>query len=136
MTAVCFRSQSVDWSTPAAFYADLDREFRFTLDPCPLGAEGGLFGSSDGLLLDWTGHRVFCNPPYGPGIADWLKMSKDSALAVYLIPARTSNSWFHTHCLRYATEVRFIRGRLKFGTSRNSAPFASMLVIYDNEKGR
>ena len=32
-------------------------------------------------------------------------------------------------------EVRFVRGRLKFGDSKNSAPFPSMVVIYKKKEG-
>ena len=128
--AVHFSSLRTDWSTPSQLRAALDSEFHFTLDPCELGDEGGLFGRRDGLLISWAGQRVFCNPPYGPAIPDWLKHGQEAAVAVFLLPARTDTQWFHEHCLRYSREIRFLRGRLRFGGSKNSAPFPSMVVVY------
>lgn len=118
---------SWEWPTPKSLYAELDREFHFDFDPCPLG------GDVDGrarLLNPWTGKRVFCNPPYGPEIPKFLECWKDAELAVYLIPARTDTRWFHEICLPHAKEIRFIKGRLKFGDSANSAPFPSMVVVF------
>ena len=79
------------------------------------------------------GYRVFCNPPYS-NIAEWVKKcyeesKKDGTLVVMLIPARTDTKYFHDYILHRA-EVRFIKGRLKFGDSKNSAPFPSMIVIF------
>ena len=130
-TSVHFSSARTDWGTPSHLYTSLNHEFHFTLDPCRLGDEGGLFGRRDGLLMSWAGERIYCNPPYGPAIPDWLAHGKDAALAVYLLPARTDTKWFHEHCLRYAREIRFLRGRLKFGGSTSGAPFPSMVVIYE-----
>lgn len=112
--------------TPKDLYADLDREFAFNFDPCPLGADSG------GLLFEsWRGRRVFCNPPYGPEISSWLRRSREAELAVYLLPVRTDTKWFHNQVLPIAREVRFLRGRLKFGESENSAPFPSMIVVFE-----
>lgn len=127
MNRVLFSSATAEHPTPKGVYAELDREFHFDFDPCPLG------GDSDGLatlLTPWYGKRVFCNPPYGPGLGKWLERAQEAILAVYLIPARTDTRWFHDICLPEAKEIRFIRGRLKFGDAVNSAPFPSMLVIF------
>jgi hypothetical protein len=119
-------SKSDHWSTPPEFYAELHREFGFTFDPCPLMA------TEDGRKVKWTG-RVFCNPPYSR-IVEFLRKglyhlaSSDCDLLVYLIPARTDTAWFHDYCAK--GDIRFLRGRLKFGGSKNSAPFPSMLVIF------
>jgi site-specific DNA-methyltransferase (adenine-specific) len=126
-----FSSQSVDWPTPAALYAELNREFHFDLDPCPLG--GGIVDGTSPMFCSWDGRRVFCNPPYGPALVPFLERAKEAALAVYLIPARTDTRWFHDLVLPCASEIRFIKGRLKFGDAKNSAPFPSMLVVYRNE---
>jgi site-specific DNA-methyltransferase (adenine-specific) len=127
---VLFSSASDRWSTPPEVYEALHAEFGFTLDPCPL--DGEVDGLSP-LFCDWNGQRVFCNPPYGPGIGDWLERGKEAELAVYLIPARTDTAWFHDHCLARASEIRFIRGRLKFGGCQNPAPFPSMVVVFRGE---
>jgi site-specific DNA-methyltransferase (adenine-specific) len=105
-------------------YRDLNWEFNFTLDPCPLNGIGGLQRS-------WKGERVFCNPPYGPGILKWLRKSREADLAVYLLPARTDTQWWHGWALK-AEEVRFVRGRLKFGGAAHNAPFPSVILVFKN----
>jgi site-specific DNA-methyltransferase (adenine-specific) len=109
---------------------DLDKEFHFTLDPCPL--YGGV--EVDGLEISWKGERVFVNPPYGPKIRAFMEKAQEADLAVFLIPARTDTKWFHEIVLPKAKEIRFIQGRLKFGGSKNSAPFPSMIIVFDNRK--
>mgnify|MGYP003333681821 CR=1 FL=1 len=128
-THVMFSAQSPHWATPAAVYEQLHAEFNFTLDPCPLHGDQ----NSDGLAISWRNHRVFCNPPYGPVILTWLAKSSEADLAVFLLPARTDTRWFHEAVLPKAAEIRFIKGRLKFGGSKNSAPFPSMIVIFKKE---
>lgn len=125
--SVHFMSQTVEWPTPRALYAALHEEFGFNFDPCPLG------GDEDGtapLFCSWRGKRVFCNPPYGPGLRPFLERWHEPDLAVYLIPARTDTKWFHEIVLPHAKEIRFVKGRLKFGDAENSAPFPSMLCIF------
>lgn len=123
-----FTSLSPHWGTPAAIYEELDREFSFDFDPCPIGG-------TDGLTADWTGRRVFCNPPYGPGMEHWLAKANGAALAVFLIPARTDTLWFHEIVLPNAREVRFIKRRLRFvrtgARPGGRAPFPSMVVVFD-----
>lgn len=119
-------SKTDHWSTPTATYDSLNAEFGFTFDPCPLMAQ------EDGCKAKWTG-KVFCNPPYSR-ITEFLKKglfhlaNHDCELLVYLIPARTDTAWFHDYCLN--GEIRFLRGRLKFGNSLNNAPFPSMVVVF------
>jgi site-specific DNA-methyltransferase (adenine-specific) len=123
-----FSSASVEWPTPVDVYSELDAEFHFDFDPCPIN------GTQDGLatlLMPWYGKRVFCNPPYGPGLAKWLERGLDADVAVFLIPARTDTKWFHEIVLPKAKEIRFIKGRLKFGVAVNSAPFPSMVVVFE-----
>jgi len=93
-----------------------------------------LDGDGDGLAplyCDWAGKRVFCNPPYGPGLGKWLERGLEAACAVFLIPARTDTRWFHDIVLRHARDIRFLRGRLKFGNAKNPAPFPSMVVVFE-----
>ncbi len=126
-TSVMFSSASDRWGTPGHVYAALHDEFSFNYDPCPLdGKDDGL----SPLFSDWRGKRVFCNPPYGPGLGDWLKRGLEADLAVFLIPARTDTRWFHDVVMPNATEIRFLKGRLKFGDAKNSAPFPSMVVVF------
>ena len=49
-----------------------------------------------------------------------------------LIPARTDTRAFHEY-IYHKAEIRFIRGRLKFGSAKNSAPFPSMVVVFGGD---
>ena len=138
-TAVMFSSTTNEWETPQDFFDKLNKEFNFTLDPCatPQNAKCKKFYTikEDGLKQNWQGETVFCNPPYGRSIKDWVKKcyeesKKPNTLVVMLIPARTDTSYFHDYIYKKAREIRFIRGRLKFGNSKNSAPFPSMVVVF------
>jgi len=121
-----FSSLSGDWTTPKGLYKDLDKEFHFTFDPCPTNP------TFDGLEVKW-GSSNFVNPPYGRVIHKWItrgiQESRKGNTVVFLLPARTDTKWFHEQVIPFAREIRFIRGRLKFGGSTNSAPFPSMIVV-------
>ena len=131
LTKALFSSKSSEWATPTKTFEALDAEFHFDFDPCPLG------GQDDGtarLLQPWTGKRVFCNPPYGPEIPKFLACWCDAEIAVFLLPARTDTRWFHDIVLPHAKEIRFIRGRLRFGNGNGPAPFPSMVVVFQKEQ--
>ena len=127
LNRVVFSSMSDHWSTPTSVYDALHKEFDFTFDPCPLGS------AQDGSKIAWKG-RVFCNPPYSD-IGGFIRRglfhlaNHDAELLVFLLPARTDMAWFHDYALGRA-EIRFIRGRLKFGGATNSAPFPSMVCVW------
>lgn len=128
-----FSSKTDDWETPDALFKALDAEFKFTTDVCATrsNAKCKHFYSPEqnGLAQKWEG-VCWCNPPYGREIKNWVKKaSKADCTVVMLLPARTDTSWFHDYILDRA-EIRFIRGRLKFGEAKNSAPFPSMVVIF------
>jgi site-specific DNA-methyltransferase (adenine-specific) len=114
----------------------LDKEFGFTLDPCCTHANAKcpkhFTRQEDGLLQSWSREVVFMNPPYGTGIGRWVAKAYDSALreaatVVCLLPARTDTTWWHRYVMHH--EIRLLRGRLKFGDGRNSAPFPSAVVV-------
>lgn len=126
-----FSANSEHWSTPKRLFAELNKEFHFTMDPCPLHGDSVDLGP---LMNHWGGERVFVNPPYGPEISKWLSRWNEAALAVYLLPARTDTRWFHDIVLPNANEIRFIRGRLKFGDSINAAPFPSIIIVFDSAR--
>jgi len=134
---VHFSSKTNEWTTPLDLFNKLNEEFRFTLDPWATkeNAKCDKFYTKkdDGLSKDWTGERVFCNPPYGREIGKWVKKCSEEnvEIAVMLIPARTDTKYFHEYIYQQKNvEIRFLKGRLKFGESKNSAPFPSMVVIY------
>lgn len=118
-----FTSAIKEYATPKDLLADLDAEFHFTFDPCPLN------GVWDGLHVSWAGKRVFCNPPYGRKTGEWLAKAKEAELAVYLLPSRTDTKWWHEHAMQ-ADEIRFLRGRLRFGDAKAGAPFPSVVLVY------
>ena len=127
-----------DWPTPQAFFDQLNREFKFTLDPCA-SAENAkcrwfFTREDDGLKQNWRSHRVFCNPPYGKAMRDWARKcyeaSQGGALVALLAHARTDTRWFHDWVYGKADEIRFVRGRLKFGDESQSAPFPSLIAIF------
>lgn len=142
MGNVLFSSCTSEWYTPQYLFDVLDREFHFTLDPCSTDenakCEKHFTKEQDGLNQDWSGETVFCNPPYGREIIDWVRKCYEhfvgGGTAVMLIPARTDTKWFHQYVYGKA-EVRFIKGRVKFGGAKFNAPFPSMIVIYQNKKG-
>lgn len=136
-TAVHFSSKTDLWSTPKDFFNKLNDEFKFTLDPCATKenakCEKFFTMEQDGLTQDWSGEIVFMNPPYGREIGKWVEKAANSrATVVCLLPARTDTRWWHDNIIGggHKTEVRFIRGRLKFGDSKNSAPFPSAVIIF------
>ena len=138
MSTAAFKTMSShkswEWPTPKDFYDQLNAEFGFNFDPCPLG------GSGDGrstLFCDWRGKRVFCNPPYGPEIRKFLERAQEAELAVFLVPARTDTKWFHEIVLPHAKEIRFIKGRLRNNKAEgmpnsNPWPFPSMIVVFEH----
>jgi site-specific DNA-methyltransferase (adenine-specific) len=137
-TELMFSSKTDLWETPQDLFDKLNNEFQFTLDVCatPENAKCDKFYTKeqDGLKHPWKG-TVWCNPPYGRGIGQWVRRalfaSVSGSTVVMLLPARTDTKWFHDYIYkRNNVEIRFIRGRLKFGGSKNSAPFPPMVVVF------
>ena len=138
--AVLFSSKTACWETPKDFFDKLDWRFGpFDLDPCatPHNTKCTNFytEAEDGLSKSWKGHTVFINPPYGRDIGKWIKKAYEEAnedldtKVVMLIPARTDTKYWHDYVMK-AELVFFVKGRLKFGTSENSAPFPSAVVVF------
>lgn len=135
-----FSSKTNEWATPQAFFDELDKEFHFTLDPCATkeNAKCPKFFTQedDGLKQDWGGYTVFCNPPYGTALKDWVKKCYEESSVytkiVLLIPSRTDTRYFHDYIYnKKGVSIRFLKGRLKFGEGKGSAPFPSMVVIFN-----
>jgi len=136
-------SNSNEWTTPRDLFDELDAEFRFDLDAASTDdnalCERHYTAESDGLAQPWEDFHVWCNPPYGREIGDWVRKAAETGgggLVVCLVPARTDTRWWHDWIVSHATEVRFIRGRLKFGDSGSSAPFPSAIIVYDKRPKR
>lgn len=127
------KSKTDKWITPPEVYDQLNSEFNFNCDPCPIDWNEG---DTDGLSSDW-GTRVFCNPPYSQ-TEKWIKKcweeSKKGKTVVLLINAITDTKAFHEYIYNKA-EVRFIKGRVKFinpenQTKRSPNVKGSMIVIF------
>jgi site-specific DNA-methyltransferase (adenine-specific) len=142
-TEAMFGSTTSEWATPQDFFDELNKEFNFTLDPCATEENHKCnkyyTKATDGLTQNWGGETVYLNPPYGKEISKWIAKAYQTHqdhknTIVMLLPARTDTRWFHDYIYNKA-EIRFIKGRLKFGGCKNSAPFPSMVVVYKNPEG-
>jgi site-specific DNA-methyltransferase (adenine-specific) len=134
------------WTTPRDYFDRVNAEFNFTLDAAALSSStlvpDNWYGPDhpdqsrrDALARNWVEDStgpIWLNPPYGRVIKDWMRkanaVANGGGTVVCLVPARTDTAWWHDYCID-AYEIRFIRGRLKFGNQTNSAPFPSALVI-------
>lgn len=120
MNKVLFSSNSDEWATPQEFFNSINKEFEFDLDPCATQenhkCDKYYTIEEDGLSNKWV-EKAF------------RESKEDNTLVVMLIPSRTDTKYFHNFIYKRA-EIRFVKGRLKFGDSNNSAPFPSMLVIF------
>lgn len=133
--SVHFSSKNDVWATPQWLFDALNKEFGFTLDPCSDGTNAKCAKfytpAENGLLRDWGQEVVFMNPPYSE-CADWMRKAygaaQEGATVVCLVPARTDTQWFHEYAMK--SEIRFLRGRLKFGDAKDSAPFPSCIVVF------
>jgi site-specific DNA-methyltransferase (adenine-specific) len=136
---------SDNWETPKSLYDELNKEFDFDFDPCPICFEE-IKPENDGLLIDW-GKRNYINPPYSRKLKDAfvkkaIEESKKGKLCVMLLPVSTSTILFHDFIKPNAKEIRFLRGRVKFigfntfgeKVSNKTGMHDSMLVIFDGRK--
>jgi phage N-6-adenine-methyltransferase len=145
-----FSSNSDSWQTPKKLYNELNKTYEFELDPCttkdnPLNTPYFYTKEDNGLKRSWNYGNVFVNPPYNKEISKWLekaiyeiKYSNIIEYIVFLLPVRTDTQWFHKYIYNienadyrnHIETVYYLKGRLKFTNSKNSAPFPSMLVIF------
>lgn len=137
---VTLSSRHDEWETPQDLFDALHAEFHFTLDTCATAenAKCAQFFDRrrDGLSRPWTG-VCFCNPPFGRAVGRWVRKAYESARAgatvVMLIPARTDTRYWHSYVAKSA-EVRFLKGRVRFGGAKAGAPFPSAVVVFRPEQ--
>ncbi len=130
-------AKTVEWETPQPFFDALASEFHFTLDVAATAdnAKCARFFSreDDGLAQDWAREVCWMNPPYGREASAWVAKayseSQRGATVVCLLPARTDTRWWHDYATK-ASELRFVKGRLKFGGQKAAAPFPSVVLIF------
>jgi len=134
---------SDNWKTPQDLYDELNDEFHFDFDPCPIN-HGEITPDNDGLLIEW-GERNFINPPYSRKqkeafVKRAIEFSNNGRLCVMLLPVSTSTALFHDYIKPNASEVRFLRGRVKFKgfnakgeyVESSSVMLDSMIVVFGN----
>ena len=137
MNKALLSSNTGEWETPQAFFDRLNWKYHFTLDAAATAENAKcqkfFTKEDDGISRNWGGGEiVWCNPPYGREIGKWVKKGYEESKAVVvvmLLPARTDTAWYHDYCTK--GRITFVRGRLKFGGVKNSAPFPSMIVEFD-----
>lgn len=137
MLNALFSSKTDLWETPKDFFEKLNNEFNFELDVCALPQNAKckkyFTPEMDGLKQRWKG-VCWMNPPYGRKIGIWIKKAYEESLKgstiVCLLPSRTDTKWFHEYIYNKA-EIRFVKGRLRFGSSKENAPFPNMVVIFN-----
>ena len=135
MNSVHFSSATDLWATPQSFFNKMNDVHNFTLDACATEenakCEKFFTVEDDGLSKDWSG-VVWMNPPYGRTIGKWVRKAYEASLTgatvVCLLPARTDTAWWHDFATK--GKIEFLRGRLKFGDAKNSAPFPSAVVVF------
>ena len=136
ITSGLMSSNTDKWATPQDLFDRLNEEFHFTLDVCADDTNHKVdryFDESvDGLSKDWTKDISWMNPPYGRMIPMWVRKAVETArgggVVVGLLPARTDTRWWAD--VMQATELRFIKGRVRFGGSDSGAPFPSVVAIW------
>ena len=136
--SVHFSSKTDLWYTPQDFFKKYDDVYKFETDVCATddNAKCAKYYTEemDGLSQEWRG-VCWMNPPYGRTIGKWMKKAYESSLegatVVCLVPARTDTNWWHDYAMK--GDIEFIKGRLKFGGSKNSAPFPSAVVVFKQE---
>lgn len=130
---VLYSSENEVWETPKDLFDKLDTEFHFDIDVCALPSNAKCTSfftpDQDGLKQTWKG-VCWMNPPYGRKIGAWMRKALEAKTTVVcLVPARTDTKWWHEYAMK-ASEIRFVKGRLKFGDSKNSAPFPSAIIVF------
>ena len=136
--SVHFSSKTDLWYTPQDFFKKYDDVYKFETDVCATddNAKCAKYYTEemDGLSQEWRG-VCWMNPPYGRTIGKWMKKAYESSLegatVVCLVPARTDTNWWHDYAMK--GDIEFIKGRLKFGGSKNSAPFPSAVVVFKQD---
>lgn len=135
LTNGVFTSRTDEWETPQGLFLSLSAEFGpFDVDVAADASNAKVARyyskAEDGLAQEWTG-RCWMNPPYGRVIGKWIKKASESkALVVCLIPARTDTTYWHDYVIPRAKQIRFLRGRVRFG-GKGPAPFPSAVIIFD-----
>ncbi len=159
LTAKSTTSKSDVWGTPPRLAQLLVAEFDLRVDVAATAKNTkceGYFGPDhddplvrDALVIEWRQHtftpRFFLNPPFSllPAFVAQATVALDS-LTVAVLPAKTEMPWWHL-AVPLASEVRFLKARLRYEqpdpetgvyARGDSALFPSVVVVWDNRRGR
>lgn len=142
LRAMSARTMREDWCTPQPLFDKLNAEFHFTFDGAADASNAKCVRFDDGVFgsLPWTGEVVWLNPPYGyKNLDKWIgksyRESKNGATVVCLVPAHTGQPWWHDWVIGKASEIRWIKGKIKFVGAESCAPFPSCIIIYRPSEG-
>ncbi len=139
---VHYSSNNHTWETPQDFFDKLNSIYGFTLDACAEDKTAKVLNyftiEDDALTQDWKG-VVWCNPPYGREQIKFIQKAleehkKHGSTIVLLIPARPDTKVWQDNIFPNASQVCFVRGRLKFGGAEYNAPFPCALVVFGEHK--
>lgn len=137
---VHYSSNKHTWETPQDFFNKLNTLFNFTLDACAEDCTAKVdeyYTEEDNALIQkWDG-VVWCNPPYGRQQGKFVhkaleEYNKNDSTIVLLIPARPDTKLWQDMIFPNATQICFVRGRLRFGNSKDNAPFPCALVVFSD----
>lgn len=142
-TDLMFSSKTEMWATPQDLFNTIDSKYNFNLDVCAIHenakCKNYFTPEIDGLSQSWEGN-CWMNPPYGKEIYKWIEkayvesIENKKCLVVALLPARVDTKWFHNFIYnKKNVKVEFLKGRVKFGDAKNSAPFPSMIVVFNHK---
>ena len=131
-----FESAKTDWETPDDVFIPLDKEFGFSLDVAASAqntkCSSFLSEEDNALEKQWSG-TCWCNPPYGRDLQKWVRKAVietwNHVTTVMFIPARTNTKWWHEFCIPFG-EVRFVKGRPKFGGANQGLPWPLAIIIF------
>lgn len=131
-----FESATVEWPTPQDIYEPLFAEFGFTLDVAANSSNAKckqfFDKETNGLAQKWSG-VCWCNPPYGKDLKNWVKKAAietwHGVTTVMLIPVRSNTVWWHQYCLPFG-EIRFVKGRPKFGNAKEGLPWPLAVIVF------
>lgn len=130
------------WATPWPILTKIERDlgFAFSLDPCATKetAKASKFYTPEtsGLTMGWNNEIVFCNPPYSrDNIYKWVAkcfLERKTSFVVALLPVSTSADWYQENICG-KQEIWFVNKRIRFEGAPSTAPFSSMIVLFNDK---
>ncbi len=142
ITSGLFSSRTDEWATPQQFFDTLDAEFDFDLDVAATKKNTKcrhyFSKRENGLKQDWykasRTKTIFCNPPFGGQTGLWVEKalheSQKGCTVVVVIPFRSDTSYLHDFAFNKASEIRLVRGRIKYNDGNTASPFPTAVIVF------